>query len=102
MARLYSIARFLAAEDWVKKTLKRGVSQRAFEVTAGGVRNLRSTEGAGEGAILEASDADVVNTSDGALAGHAGGHLDGNGEIRGGDGGEAADGETGNILGDLG
>jgi hypothetical protein len=40
-----------------------------------------ATEGPGGSVVVDADDADVVGAADGALAGHALGHLDGDGVL---------------------
>lgn len=61
-----------------------------------------ATEGTSQCAVLHADNADVAGATDGAGAGHASGHLDGDGEVHGLGSGETANANTGNVLGDLG
>lgn len=60
-----------------------------------------ATEGSCQCGVLETSDAHVAGTANLALAGHASGHLDGNGEVGGGGSRETANANAGNVLGDL-
>lgn len=60
-----------------------------------------ATEGTGEGGVGHAGNADVVGATDRAGAGHASGHLDGDGEVHGGSAGETTDADAGNVLGHL-
>jgi len=60
----------------------------------------RATEGAGEGRVLELGNADVGGAADGAGASHAGGHLDGDWEVHSLGGGETANADTWDVLGD--
>ena len=61
-----------------------------------------AAKGAGAGAVADADDADVLGVADGALAGHAGGHLDLQGEVGVGGEGEALEAEAGDVLDDVG
>lgn len=61
-----------------------------------------AAEGAGEGGVGHAGDADVLGAADGAGAGHASGHLHGDGEVHGGGTRETTDADAGNVLGHLG
>jgi hypothetical protein len=51
----------------------------------------RATEGTGGSGVLDTNDADAGLTGDGAAAGHAGGHLDFDGEVGCGGAAEAED-----------
>jgi hypothetical protein len=59
-----------------------------------------ATEGAGKGRVLELGNADARGAADGAGAGHARWHLDGDGEVHGLGSGETADADTWDVLGD--
>lgn len=60
-----------------------------------------STEGTGQCGVLETGNADVAGAANLALAGHASGHLDGNGEVGDGSSRQTANANAGNILGDF-
>lgn len=59
-----------------------------------------SAEGTGERRVLELGNADTGSATDGSRAGHAGWHLDGDGEIHGLSSRQAANANAGNVLGD--
>lgn len=60
-----------------------------------------ATEGTSQCAVLHADNADVAGATNGAGAGHASGHLDGDGEVHGLGSGETANAKAGDVLGDL-
>ena len=61
-----------------------------------------ATKGTSSGSVADAHDADVVHTSNGALASHARRHLDLEGEVGVRGQGNALDAETWDVLRDLG
>lgn len=60
----------------------------------------RATERTSEGRVLHANDADVGGATGGTGAGHASGHLDLDGEVLDGGGGETSNADTGDVLHD--
>ena len=62
----------------------------------------RSTEGTGKSAVLELGNTGVGGASDGAGAGHASWHLDGDGEVHGLSSGETANADAWDVRGNGG
>lgn len=68
----------------------------------GGLREGgRATEGAGSSTVADTDDTDVINTGNGGVAGHAGRHLDLEGEVSLGGEGQTLEAKAGNVLSDL-
>lgn len=61
-----------------------------------------ATEGAGRSTVAETNDANVLGSTNLAVAGHALRHLDLDGVVGVGGNGQACDAQSGHVLGDLG
>lgn len=84
------------------ETLAEPIGNGAFASSGALGEGGGATEGAGSSTVANTDDADVFGTADLALASHALGHLDLDGELGVGGQGKAPNTQSGNILGDLG
>ena len=83
-------------------TLLEAVSNSPLASSLGLRESNGSTEWTGSSAVAYAGNADVVDTSNSSIAGHAGRHLDLHGELSASSERDTLDTETWDVLGDLG